>query len=72
MRGTWRVQEAKERFSELLEACLTDGPQIVTEHGVEVAVLVSIDQWRRLERRTKPDIKTVLLGYLRRRRVRKR
>ena len=50
MRRTWPVQEAKERFSEFLEASLTEGPQIVTERGVETA-LVSIDQWRRMDGR---------------------
>ena len=49
MRRTWPVQEAKERFSEFLEASLTEGPQIVTKRGVEAAALVSIDQWRRMD-----------------------
>jgi len=43
------VQDAKARFSELLEASITKGPQIVTRRGVEMAVLVPVDQWRRLE-----------------------
>jgi hypothetical protein len=28
--GTWTVQDAKARFGELLEACVSDGPQVVT------------------------------------------
>ena len=36
----WPVQDAKARFSEFLEASLTEGPQIVTRRGVEEAVLV--------------------------------
>ena len=39
-----------------------EGPQIVTKRGVETAVLVPIDQWRRLERQAKPDIKELLLA----------
>ena len=62
MRRTWRVEEAKERFSEFLEASLTDGPQIVTKCGAEIAVLVSVDRWRRLERHSKRDIKAPLLA----------
>ena len=62
MGRAWQVQEAKSRFSEFLETSLTEGPQIVTKRGVETAILVSIDQWRRLERRTAPDIKELLLA----------
>lgn len=62
MKRTWRAQEAEERFSEFLEASLTEGPQIVTKRGVETAVLVSIDRWRRLGRRTTSDIKELLLA----------
>ena len=59
---TWQIQTAKARFSEFLERSLSEGPQIVTKRGVETAVLVPIDQWRRLERRGKPDIKELLLA----------
>ena len=37
----WPVQDAKARFSEFLEACLAQGPQLVTKRGTEAAVLVS-------------------------------
>ena len=37
---TWPVQDAKARFSELLDACLVEGPQMVTRRGAEAAVLV--------------------------------
>ena len=36
----WPVQDAKARFSEFLDACLTTGPQMVTRRGAEAAVLV--------------------------------
>ena len=49
----WQVQDAKARFSEFLEASLADGPQIVTRRGVETAVLLPIDEWRRLEKMTR-------------------
>ena len=62
MSKTWQVQDAKARFSELLERSLAEGPQIVTKRGVETAVLVPIDEWRRLEKRAKPDLKELLLA----------
>ena len=45
---TWPVQDARARFSEMLRACLTQGPQLVTKRGSDSAVLVSIEDWRRL------------------------
>ena len=62
MSKTWQVQDAKARFSKLLETSLTEGPQIVTKRGVEAAVLVPIDEWRRLEKRARPDLKELLLA----------
>ena len=62
MSKTWQVQDAKARFSELLATSLAEGPQIVTKRGVAAAVLVPIDQWRRLEQMTKPDLKELLLA----------
>lgn len=62
MSNTWQVQDAKARFSAMLEKTLSEGPQIVTRRGVETAVLVPIEQWRRLERMTRPDLKELLLA----------
>jgi antitoxin Phd len=58
----WPVQEAKARFSELLERSITEGPQVVTKRGVETAVLVPIDEWRRLLQRARPTLKELLLS----------
>jgi len=44
----WQVQEAKQRFSELLRAVESEGVQYVTKHGKEIAVVVSIDEFHRL------------------------
>lgn len=57
----WQVQDAKARFSELLDTCLEQGPQVVTKRGVEAAVLVPIDQWRRMEA-ARPTLKQLLLA----------
>jgi prevent-host-death family protein len=52
-RHSWQVQEAKQRFSEVLRAVERDGPQTITRHGEEVAVVIDIDEYRRLAGRTK-------------------
>jgi prevent-host-death family protein len=57
----WQVYDAKARFSELLDTALKDGPQVVTRRGVETAVLVPIDEWKRLKGQARPSIKDVLL-----------
>jgi antitoxin Phd len=58
----WAVQDAKARFSELLDASLTKGPQIVTRRGEEMAVLVRLDHWRQLQEATRPRLKDLLLA----------
>jgi antitoxin Phd len=57
----WPVYDAKARFSELLDAALREGPQIVSRRGVETAVLVPIEEWKRLKAQARPSIKDVLL-----------
>jgi prevent-host-death family protein len=44
----WQVQEAKQRFSEVLRAAESGEPQIVTKHGEEIAVVIDIAEYRRL------------------------
>jgi prevent-host-death family protein len=60
--GSWRVQDAKARFSEFLDATIKMGPQIVTRRGVETAVMVPIAEWRRLQRAALPGLKSLLLA----------
>lgn len=57
----WPVQDAKARFSELLNACVSDGPQVVTRRGEETAVLVPIAEWKRLSA-ARPSLKALLLS----------
>ena len=57
----WPVQEAKARFSEFLETCLREGPQLVTRRGQDAAVLVPLSEWERLTRAAKPMLKELLL-----------
>jgi prevent-host-death family protein len=60
-RDYWQIQDAKQRFSEMIRAVEHDGPQIITRHGEEVAVVVDIAEYRRL---TRPavDLTGLLLG----------
>lgn len=60
--SSWPVQDAKARFSELLETCLKEGPQIVTKRGAETAVLAPIEEWRRLQQAARPSLKELLLA----------
>ncbi len=45
---SWQLQEAKQRFSELVRRAEKDGPQVVTRHGEEVVVVVPAEEWRRM------------------------
>ena len=57
----WSVQDAKAHFSEFLDTCLKDGPQLVTRRGEEAAVLVPVQDWRRMQAAGKPTFKELLL-----------
>ena len=57
----WPVQDAKARFSELLDACVSEGPQVVTRRGAETAVLVPIEEWKRLNNAARPSLKELLM-----------
>ena len=58
----WPVQDAKARFSALLETAPREGPQVVTRRVREAAVLVPIEQWRRLQAASRPSLKDLLLA----------
>jgi len=60
--ASWQLQDAKARFSEFLDAALKKGPQVVTRRGVEAAVLVPIEEWRRMRSASRPNIKELLLS----------
>ena len=58
----WPVQDAKARFSEMLEASLDEGPQLVSKRGEPKAVLVSLAEWESLKQRARPTAKEMLLA----------
>ena len=47
LRQTWSVQDAKNRFSEVVEAARRK-PQTVTKHGKPAVVVVAADEYERL------------------------
>jgi len=57
----WQLQDAKARFSELVKIAKSDGPQIITYHGVDAAVILSIEDFRQLEGKG-PSLKEFLLS----------
>lgn len=48
----WSVADAKARLSELLDQTVSDGPQTITRRGHEIAVVVSVEEWRRKSKRS--------------------
>lgn len=57
--ATWQLQEAKSRFSELVDQTLSQGPQTVTRRGVEAVVVISLDDFKRFKH---GGVKRVLLN----------
>ena len=55
----WQLQQAKQRLSELVRRALEEGPQVVTRHGRDTVVVVSIEEFGRM-RRGRPDFKEFL------------
>ena len=58
---TWQLQQAKTRLSEVIEEAHTSGPQIITRHGTERAVVLSIHDYRALVAH-KPNLIEYLLS----------
>lgn len=60
--ASWPLQDAKARFSKLVEETLKKGPQIVTRRGVETVVVVPVEEWRTMRAKSRPTLKDLLLG----------
>ena len=61
----WQIQEAKNNLSVVVARACTDGVQTITKHGKPVAVVVAIDEFQNLKRRSVKK-KRPLLEVLRR------
>ena len=51
--ATWQLQTAKAQFSEVIRRARSSGPQVVTKQGREEAVIVGIEEFKRLTQRAK-------------------
>ena len=49
MTRIWQLQEAKNKLSEVVEDALKNGPQVITRRGVETAVVLSIDDYKKMQ-----------------------
>lgn len=57
----WQLQDAKQRFSELVRRALQEGPQVVTRHGEEAVVVIAAEEFHRLKGDV-PNFKDFLLA----------
>ena len=58
----WQMQEAKAKFAELVRRAGSEGPQIVTYRGADTAVVLSIEEYRRLNAARPNFIEFLLSG----------
>ncbi len=57
----WQIQEAKQRFSEMIRAVTSEGPQIITRHGEDIAIVIDISEFHRMTR-SPVNLTDILLG----------
>lgn len=50
----WQLQTAKNRLSELVENALSHGPQTITRHGKATAIVLSMDDYRKIQTGKRP------------------
>jgi antitoxin Phd len=48
MKHTWQLQEAKNKFSKLVEKAQYEGPQFVTKHGKASVVVLSVEEYNKI------------------------
>jgi prevent-host-death family protein len=51
---SWQLQEAKNKFSQVVDEAISDGPQIITRHGNSVAVVLSYAEFIKLQSKKEP------------------
>jgi len=57
----WQLQEAKSKFSQVVNQALEEGPQVVTRHGKEVVVILSVEDYQKMVG-PKPSLLQILLN----------
>ncbi len=58
--SVWQLQDAKNRLSELIERVLNEGPQVITRHGVEIAVVIPFSRYKKM---TEPNNDLATFSY---------
>ncbi|MDY6994675.1 MAG: type II toxin-antitoxin system prevent-host-death family antitoxin [Pseudomonadota bacterium] len=61
MNTTWKLQDAKAKFSKIVDDALKIGPQFVTRRGQKAVVVVSVEEYESLVS-NKPSFKEFLLS----------
>ncbi|MFP4549133.1 MAG: type II toxin-antitoxin system Phd/YefM family antitoxin [Fidelibacterota bacterium] len=50
MKNAWQLQEAKAKFSKVINEAIQHGPQVITKHGVEKVLLISVEDYRKINK----------------------
>jgi prevent-host-death family protein len=48
MISSWQLQEAKNKLSKVVDEAIENGPQIITRRGIQVAIVLSVEEYRQL------------------------
>jgi len=56
MKATWALQDAKSKFSKVVDMTLREGPQVVTRRGTPVVVVVSVGDYEKRQRPKKESL----------------
>ena len=48
MTHVWQLQDASNRFSEVVEQAVKHGPPVITKRSVETAILLSVADYRKM------------------------
>lgn len=48
MQGKWQMQETENKLGEVIKQALENGPQTITQQGRDIAIVISLDDYRRL------------------------
>ena len=62
MSAKWQMQQAKARFGELVRKAASEGPQVVTYRGVDTAVMLSMEDYKRMQPNKKSFVDHILNG----------
>lgn len=65
VKRAWQIQQVKDRLSEVVDLALEEGPQTITRHGKEIAVIVSLEEFEQRRRSGKRGTALTFLRKLR-------